>query len=215
MDNDLFKIKRLLEIFCSNGLHEKIIIPCVLRNEVIKQALENEIRALLSKLKYFPKDISLSIESLKTHETQVVPPIIIAQMSYDGPPLSYNIIPDFLLKIEFKDADTVVYLPAEIETQLSSHLYWQSFLYSTFIVCILQPLKFNRDYILKPPFFVLFLADNPSIRNKVSKRFGGNFINLYDLELKIPNSDIYLCKQFLDNKLIINKSKKIYNIIHI
>ena len=61
-------LKNEVELFLKNGTFEVTLIPCLLRNEKIKTALENEVKDRLEKLKYMPQIKELRINSLKQHE---------------------------------------------------------------------------------------------------------------------------------------------------
>ncbi|MHA1831614.1 MAG: hypothetical protein ACTSWR_08810 [Candidatus Helarchaeota archaeon] len=191
------KLKREeLELYFKNGLFEKVIIPCIFRNKAIVEELIVEINKRINDLNYFPTSFSIKIDSLKPHERQLVLSPVMTRIGTEIEQYKYQIVPDFIIRINLSKSDQSIMLPAEIEGRLSTHIYWQSFLYSTYIISYLHHLNMPVQHILNPPFFIVYLFDNQNIRTNVINRFGGIFINLYDIEMKIPGSDIYLSELY-------------------
>ncbi|MHA1271185.1 MAG: hypothetical protein ACTSPY_15430, partial [Candidatus Helarchaeota archaeon] len=193
--------KEDLELYLKNGLFERVIIPCIFRNDAIINELIIEIYKQTNNLNYFPTSYSITIDSLKPHEMQTTPTLIMTQIGAEVERYRYQIVPDFIIRIKFSDTGQSIMIPGEVEGRLSTHIYWQSFLYSTYIGCYLERLKMPVRHILKPPLFIIYLFDNQNIRTNVKNRFGGIFINLYDIEMRIPSSDIYLSELYKNKKI--------------
>ncbi|MHA1249662.1 MAG: hypothetical protein ACTSRP_06695 [Candidatus Helarchaeota archaeon] len=211
MENDWNKMSiKEVEFFLKNGVFERNLIATILRNVVIKERIEDKIRKIIKDLKYFPKKISVKIEDLKQHEVQTLPRIRITKIMMGADLISYNIIPDFLIKLEILDAKKrVFYLPGEIERNLSSQHYEQFLLYSFYVSIMLKRAELSTECIIDPPFFIIYLFDNTNIQKIVKNRFGGKLIDLKEIEYSIENSDLDLCKKFLKNKLELNELFKI------
>ncbi|MHA1269824.1 MAG: hypothetical protein ACTSPY_08580, partial [Candidatus Helarchaeota archaeon] len=162
--------KEELEFYLRNGLFEKVIIPCIFRNDIIDELII-EIHKHIRKLNYFPDSISITINSLKPHEMQRIPTFIMTQIGTEVERFTYQIVPDFIIRIKFLDTGQSIMIPGEVEGRLSTHIYWQSFLYSTYIGCYLERLEMPIRHILRPPLFIIYLFDNQNIRTNIKNRF--------------------------------------------
>ncbi|MHA1271554.1 MAG: hypothetical protein ACTSPY_17305, partial [Candidatus Helarchaeota archaeon] len=160
-----------LEFYLKNGLFEKVIIPCIFRNNTVIDKLIIEIQNHISGLNYFPASISITIDSLKPHEMQTIPTLMMTQIGAEVERFTYQIIPDFIIRIKFLDTGQSIMIPGEVEGRLSTHIYWQSFLYSTYIGCYLERLEMPIRHILRPPLFIIYLFDNQNIRTNIKNRF--------------------------------------------
>ncbi|MHA1752833.1 MAG: hypothetical protein ACTSXT_13520 [Candidatus Helarchaeota archaeon] len=196
--------KRTIEIYLSNGLFENVLNTCILRNNTIRLVIENKIVHYLKKLGYFKNLEGINIETLAPHEIQRIPKLKLTEILENNEQQFIRIRPDFIIKIMLKNSSPIS-IPAEIESKISSHLYWQTFLYTNYIIYQLRNKISGIDYILTPPFFVIYLFGNKPIQKNLISRFRVIFIDLYKIELKIKYSDINLSLLYLKGKLSISQ----------